>query len=91
MGNEKCKVDGIHFTPCELLSRSLSGGNPTNRSKGMFIPERVNFSTGESGTDILQIHSGDFVGNGIAANFCPFCGSSLVTWRDNSIYPEYER
>ncbi|EEI9451745.1 hypothetical protein B6O39_001986 [Salmonella enterica subsp. enterica serovar Javiana] len=76
----KCVVVGKSITACQLLSEALEYGNPTGTSKGIFIPERVNIKTGEPGTDIVQIHSGCFRKNGIAANFCPFCGESLVTW-----------
>lgn len=80
--SDKCTVDGIHFTPCDMLGRSLSYGNPTSRSKGVFIPERVNIGTGDRSYDILQVHSGDFVGNGAAAHYCPFCGVKLTTWEN---------
>ena len=44
------------------------------------MPERVNINTGEKGTDLVQIHSGAYVGRGIVACYCPFCGESLNTW-----------
>lgn len=80
MGNEKCKVNGIHFTPCEVLSKAIDGSSPSSKKKGLFLPMRINVKTGQQGHDILQIHSGKYVGNGVAANFCPFCGESIVTW-----------
>ena len=81
---DSCQVVGNKITPCEHLSRALEYGNPRAKSKGVFIPERVNFNTGEPGTDIAQLHSGAFVGRGIALNFCPFCGVSLKTWGQNN-------
>ena len=77
---DKCKLDGNRISRCDLLSKSLEYGNPTFKSKGAFIPERVNIKTGQPGTDLAQLHSGQFVGRGIAMNFCPFCGESLKTW-----------
>lgn len=77
---EKCKVDGNQLARCDLLIKATEYGNPTLRSKGAFLPERVNVKTGEPGTDIAQLHSGQFVGRGIAMNYCPFCGESLKTW-----------
>lgn len=80
---DKCKVNGNKLEACDFLVRALTFGNPSRSSKGIFIPYRVNNRTGERGTDVVQIHSGDFVGAGIAANFCPFCGASIVTWGEN--------
>lgn len=80
MINDKCRLSGKRISYCQNLGRALEYGNPQRRSKGIFIPERVNIKNGERGTDIAQIHSGEFVGNGIAMIFCPFCGESLKTW-----------
>ncbi|HFV9305649.1 hypothetical protein N5C51_27690 [Citrobacter freundii] len=76
----KCTVNGKHITPCELLGKALEYGNPTQKSKGAFLPERVSMATGLRGMDIAQLHSGHYVGRGMAMNFCPFCGESLKTW-----------
>lgn len=78
MGDEKCKVIGSVIHPCDRLLLAL-------------FNDDFKITTGNAGNDILHISSEDYIGSGIIANFCPFCGSSLVTWRDNSIYPEYER
>lgn len=75
-----CKLTGNKIAPCDILAQTLEYGNPRGKSKGVFIPERVNINTGEAGTDIAQLHSGVFVGRGAALNFCPFCGVSLKTW-----------
>ncbi|EDC8050921.1 hypothetical protein BKC75_12740 [Salmonella enterica subsp. enterica serovar Muenchen] len=80
MMKSKCRVDGNKILPCRVLQKALEYRNPTPLSKGVFIPERVNMKTGEPGTDIAQIHSGEFVGRGVAMAFCPFCGVSLKTW-----------
>ncbi|MEP8847668.1 hypothetical protein ABKV87_20605 [Enterobacter hormaechei] len=77
---QKCAVIGKHITPCELLGKALEYGNPTKKSKGAFLPERVSMATGLRGMDIAQLHSGHYVGRGMAMNFCPFCGESLKTW-----------
>ncbi|PQQ32801.1 hypothetical protein C6H64_01475 [Photorhabdus luminescens] len=39
-------------------------------------PQVVN---GEPGTDIVQLHSGEFVGTGVMVNYCPFCGQDIDT------------
>lgn len=80
----KCLVEGRHITPCAQLSSAIEYGNPTPKSKGVFMPERVNINTGEKGTDLVQIHSGAYVGRGIVACYCPFCGESLNTWSKNN-------
>lgn len=81
---DSCHVVGNKIAPCSRLSQALEYGNPRVKSKGIFIPERFNFNTGKPGTDIAQLHSGSFVGRGIALNFCPFCGVSLKTWEHNN-------
>lgn len=81
---DMCKVTVNKIAPCDLLAQTLEYGNPRAKSKGVFIPERVNARTGEPGTDIAQMHSGAFVGRGVALNFCPFCGISLKTWGANN-------
>jgi hypothetical protein len=76
----KCKVSGNKIIPCDVMVRATEYRNPTPKSKGVFIPERVNIKTGAPGTDIAQLHSGAYVGRGAAMKFCPFCGESLNTW-----------
>lgn len=80
MSESKCQVYGKKIEPCAALAKALEYGNPAFKSKGIFIPERVNINTGEPGLDIAQIHSGRYVGRGVAMYFCPFCGESLKTW-----------
>lgn len=79
---KKCSVSGISVKCCDLLGKSLDGTNPTSRSKGLFLPERVNVNSGEKGHDIVQLHSGLYIGRGIALNFCPFCGENIQTWKE---------
>lgn len=78
--SNKCELHGKRISRCDHLAKATEYGNPTLKSKGLFIPERVNINTGEPGTDIAQLHSGEYVGPGVAMNFCPFCGESLKTW-----------
>ncbi|KAF1368757.1 hypothetical protein [Yokenella regensburgei] len=80
MSTKQCRIAGNKISPCETLARATEYGNPRPKSKGLFVPERVNIKTGEPGTDIAQLHSGAFVGAGAALNFCPFCGESLKAW-----------
>lgn len=83
MISNKCCITGNKISPCDTLDRAIEYGNPGAKSKGLFVPERVNTKTGEPGTDIAQMHSGAFVGAGAALYFCPFCGESLKTWEPN--------
>lgn len=75
-----CKYTNNRLFPCQSLSKALDHNNPTTRARGVYLPERVNVKTGQRGTDIVQIHSGSFVGRGIAAEFCPFCGARIAFW-----------
>lgn len=44
-----CSVVGDKITPCEVLAAALEYGNPRPKSKGIFLPERVNINTGGEG------------------------------------------
>ncbi|ECS0213258.1 TPA: hypothetical protein ACJK1Q_004459 [Salmonella enterica subsp. enterica serovar Typhimurium] len=79
-----CSVVGDKITPCEVLAAALEYGNPRPKSKGIFLPERVNINTGEKGISIVQVHSGAYVGRGAAVLFCPFCGTNLETWSNKN-------
>ncbi|WP_241610250.1 hypothetical protein [Rosenbergiella epipactidis] len=76
----KCKVEGVKMTPCKILSKAIDGGSLTKKAKGLFMPYRINIETGEEGHVIVQLHSGGYIGRGVALNFCPFCGEKIVTW-----------
>ncbi|MDE9455406.1 hypothetical protein [Xenorhabdus bovienii] len=78
----KCQKNENKLTACEALSRALQYGNPTKKSKGLFLPMRINVLTGKPGTDIVQLHSGEFVGSGVMLNCCPFCGQDIDTVSD---------
>ncbi|MBX9476796.1 hypothetical protein [Yersinia enterocolitica] len=81
MSHSKCQLNGKHIiTLCSTLNSVLSCSSLTPKAKGLFMPYRVNIQTRERGTDIVQLHSGEYVGRGVALNFCPFCGESLKTW-----------
>ncbi|CAM7439427.1 hypothetical protein ENINMM101M1_05675 [Enterobacter intestinihominis] len=45
--SDKCTLDGNLINRCDMLAKALEYGNPSYRSKGAFIPERVNFNTGK--------------------------------------------
>ncbi|ERT12714.1 hypothetical protein [Photorhabdus temperata] len=75
----KCQKNGNKLTVCSALAKAFEFGAPTKRSKGLFLPMRAIMKTGEPGTDIVQLHSGEFVGPGVVVNYCPFCGKDIVT------------
>lgn len=84
MSKSKCRVNGKYLEICDVLSNALAGSSPGAKSKGLYLPYRVNIKTGEKGTDIVQLHSGKYVGRGVALTFCPFCGESIKTWEATS-------
>jgi len=73
-----CKYVGKKLIPCLTLARSLEFTNLTARSRGVYLPERESSKTGKRPPDFIQIHSGEFVGRGAVAKFCPFCGEKIV-------------
>ena len=75
MKHKKCKFrDGGYLdSACNSLKETVQF-HPTKRSKGVFSQTITNIKTGENKGVLISIHSGDFTGNGIAMNFCPFCG-----------------
>lgn len=68
----KCEVRGSFIDPCWPLSEmtQLSG-------KGIRRHAFINTITGERSRDIYSAASGEHAKNGIALNFCPWCGTSL--------------
>ena len=48
MNESKCQVYGNQIEPCAALAKALEYGNPTFKSKGIFIPERVNINVSGS-------------------------------------------
>lgn len=90
--SDKCLVSGKHLIPCSGLRRALMGTRLTPKAKGLFMPARVDLTTGQRGTDIVQLHSGEFIGRGVAMNFCPICGVEIKTWEapDSNVEVNYE-
>ncbi|MCG3462827.1 hypothetical protein ACR71G_20200 [Xenorhabdus bovienii] len=78
----KCQKNKNKLTICNTLANALRYGMPTKKSKGLYLPMRINMKTGEPGTDIVQLHSGEFVGAGVMLNYCPFCGQDIDTIGD---------
>lgn len=74
----KCspKHDGYASTICNAL-RDAVDFHPTKRSRGIYSANITNIETMESVGTRITVHSGDFIGNGIVANYCPFCGGAL--------------
>jgi hypothetical protein len=74
---DKCqmKTGGYADTFCTALERSVEI-NPTKKEKGLFIAP--NAKLGQR----VTVHSGDFLGKGIVANYCPFCGGQLRDFND---------
>lgn len=69
---------GYADTVCEALKMAVQH-RPNNKSKGLFTQSIVNTSTDkwERMGSCITLHSGDFVGDGILLNLCPFCGGQL--------------
>ncbi|MCC8456201.1 hypothetical protein [Photorhabdus aegyptia] len=75
----KCQKNGNKLSAYSALAKSLELGSPAKRSKSLFLPMRFIMKTGEPGTDIVQLHSGEFVGTGVMVNYCPFCRQDIDT------------
>lgn len=73
---KKCTVvvGGYLDQSCMALANAIQF-HPTKRSKGLFSRSVVNIDTSESLGSQVSLHSGDFVGNGVVLNYCPFCGN----------------
>ena len=75
---KKCvaKKGGYLESACEAMQNAVQH-HPTKKSKGLFSSSILNFVTGESPGTMVTLHSGDFVGDGVLLNYCPFCGSRM--------------
>ncbi len=72
----KCKIaEGKFVVACKHLQEASEYGHPRGKKKGIFAwaltkdfkPSRTFFG----------VKSGEFVENGIALNYCPFCGENI--------------
>lgn len=66
----RCKATKRGVTPCSVLSQAI-------QSHGCLTAEFVVNFKGKTIKTIYVLHSGDFRGNGIVVNFCPFCGEKI--------------
>lgn len=75
--NNKCKVDqGLFLRPCDALTNVCEYGNPTKKAKGVFLWRYVTPQAGVTRI-FAGAKSGEHVTNGIAFNYCPFCGEKV--------------
>ncbi|AXD05104.1 hypothetical protein JO04_12250 [Salmonella enterica subsp. enterica serovar Give] len=83
MSESKCLVNGSQIEPCAALARSLEYDAAYSTRKGLLIYEIWNESL-TRGPDFVMLRSGEFSKSPIRVSFCPFCGESLKTWRNES-------
>lgn len=67
---------GFLESACEAMQNSVMH-HPSKKSKGLFARSVLNFVTGEKPGTMVTLHSGDFVGDGVLLNYCPFCGNKM--------------
>lgn len=74
----KCSVseDGKHIKPCRLLTAAFEFNSPPNK-KGIIQYQLHNHQTGKPSRTYFIAKSGDYKKNGLALNFCPFCGEEI--------------
>ena len=72
----QCTVGPGVVDPCSALSEVTEVRNPCGRTKGVMIWVYSKTSKGsfEHSRTFYGVKSGDHVKNGLAFNFCPFCG-----------------
>lgn len=76
-GHYPCKIEGKFLRPCSALSRIIEDAPSGGRAKGFFLDTYMNLKTGEMTMSFVRIKLGEWLKNGIVANFCPFCGVNI--------------
>lgn len=81
MEKQKCTVtdDGKFVDPCKTLSAATEFGNPSGKRKGVWSWQyfKTGVSKSEPSRTFFGVKSGEYVANGLAFNFCPFCGEKI--------------
>lgn len=74
----KCSVseDGRHIIPCRMLTSVFEDNSPPS-NKGIIQYQLHNNQTGKPSRTFFIAKSGDYKKNGLALNFCPFCGEKI--------------
>lgn len=72
----KCSVseDGNHIHPCRMLTSVFECDSI---KKGIVQYQLHNTQTGKPSRTFFIAKSGDYKKNGLALNFCPFCGEKI--------------
>lgn len=73
-----CQIENRFIRPCPSLNRIIESSASAGRAKGFFLDTLMNLKTGELTRSFIRIKLGEFVKNGVVANFCPFCGKNIV-------------
>jgi hypothetical protein len=76
----KCTVrENRIVEPCAGLSDASEAGNPSGIKRGIFAWVYFNTQSEESGPSriFFGAKSGNATKNGVAFNYCPFCGEQI--------------
>ena len=75
--SDKCKLDDVEVTPCQLLYDATEYGNPRGKQKGIYNWRLMKMGGGGLSRSFFGAKSGEHVEKGLAFNFCPYCGESI--------------
>ncbi len=71
-----CKIiDNRYVSPCKPLKKATEEGHPLGQRKGVFAFRMMR--KGEPTNTYYGAKSGQYK-QGVAFNYCPFCGTSIV-------------
>ncbi len=76
----KCTIsEGRFVEPCDGLSEASEAGNPSGIKRGIFAWVYFDTRSEESGPSrvFFGAKSGNATKNGVAFNYCPFCGEQI--------------
>jgi hypothetical protein len=80
-----CKIVGRMIDPCDGLKSVIADYYSRSRVQGVVMAQGINMDTYER-FNRFQLRSGEYnYKKPILMNFCPFCGGSLVTWKEEDI------
>ena len=79
MTYQKCtpKEGGYAKTLCSAMQEAADFHRPSKKSRGIYRTFGVNASSSADLGVTIKFYSGQFMPDGVFANFCPFCGGAL--------------
>ncbi len=77
----KCSMNDGRVKPCWVLDDCIAHANPSKAAKGIVLWSFLNMKAKKPtfSRTVIGCKSGKHAANGVAFNYCPFCGTDIQT------------